>query len=414
MTRSLLIAGLLFLLAAPCLADDAAQANRLMIEAVKLVQESEREPSAEGKLALLTKAHDHLVAIIERHPSTDLAVKLATGQRIGSISLRAVREAMDRARIPEPRKPGAPVKVWRHEAGVVALALPSGRRWAWTAAEDGIVALRDLGTGALLRTWQHRGRLKAAAMSPRGRRVLTAGRNRSATLREAGTGRVLSEWEHERPITSAALSRDGKTALVGAGHAALLIDVDALEIRRIWKHRAPVTAVASSADGRWILAGFADGKAVLGEARTGRVVYEWRHEGSGGGGVTSAAFSADGRRVLTGAANTTAVLRDVATGRTLHKWQVGRRVTAVAGSADGRWVLTGDDGYEVELHDGQTGRTLRKWRYDTRPEAVAFSPNGRQAFMGFADGVAILCDIRLPESRRRYERTRLTRDGGCW
>ena len=100
-------------------------------------------------------------------------------------------------------------------------------------------------------------------------------------------------------------------------------------------------------------------------------------------------------------------------GRTLREWRVGRRMTAVAGAADGRWVLTGDDGYEVGLHDAQTGRTLRRWRYDTRPEALAVSPNGRQAFMGFADGVAILCDIRLPESRRRYERTRLD-PGGCW
>ena len=77
-------------------------------------------------------------------------------------------------------------------------------------------------------------------------------------------------------------------------------------------------------------------------------------------------------------------------------------------------MLTGNDGYEVVLHEARTGRTLRSWRYDTRSEALAFFPNGRQAFMGFADGVAILCDIRLPESRRRYGRTRLTRDGGCW
>ena len=106
------------------------------------------------------------------------------------------------------------------------------------------------------------------------------------------------------------------------------------------------------------------------------------------------------------------MLRDVASGRTLHEWRTGRRVTTVAGSADRRWVLEEDDGYEVERHDAQTGRTFHGWRYDTRPEALAVSPNGRQAFMGFADGVAILCETRLPESRRRYERTRPTRDGG--
>ena len=286
MTISLLIVGVLFLLAVPSLADDTVEANRLMIEAVKLFQEFERELSAEGKLKLLSEAHDHLVAIIERHPSTDLAVKLATGQRIGSISLKVVREAMDRARVPEPLKPGASVRVWRQEAGVVALALPSGRRWGWTAAEDGGVALLDLGTGALLRTWQHRSQLTAAAMSPRGRRVLRAGRNLSATLREAGTGRVLGEREHKRPVTTAvALSRDGKAALVGAGHAALLIEVDAVQIRRTWKHRAPVTSVASSAEGRQAFMGFADGVAILCDIRLpkSRRRYERTHLTRDGG-----------------------------------------------------------------------------------------------------------------------------------
>ena len=83
----LLIACVLYLLAWPSLADDAARANRLMIEAVKLIEAVELEPSADGKFRLLKQAHDNLVEIVDRHPSTDLAVKLATGQRIGDISL---------------------------------------------------------------------------------------------------------------------------------------------------------------------------------------------------------------------------------------------------------------------------------------------------------------------------------------
>ena len=77
-------------------------------------------------------------------------------------------------------------------------------------------------------------------------------------------------------------------------------------------------------------------------------------------------------------------------------------------------MLTADEGHEVELHDARTGRTVRKWRYDSSAEAVAISPNGRRALMGFADGAAILCDIRIPERRRSAARTSLTRDGGCW
>ena len=173
-----------------------------------------------------------------------------------------------------------------------------------------------------------------------------------------------------------------------------------------------MSAVAYAPDGRRVLVGFVDGRAVLREAETGKVLHKWKHPGSGGGGVMSAAFSRDGRKVLTGAANWMAVLRDTATGKVLRKWQVCTdRTTSVAISRDGRWVLTGDEGYEVELHDAETGRTARKWRYEASAETVAFSPDGRRALMGFADGVAILCEIQLPKRRRL---TFLTSTRGCW
>lgn len=410
----LLIACVLYLLAWPSLADDAARANRLMIEAVKLIEASKIEPSADGKFRLLKQAHDNLVEIVDRHPSTDLAVKLATGQRIGDISLPGVRKAMEQARVTEPGKPGAPIRVWRHGAAVVAVASsPPRRGWVLTASRDGIAALRDVRTGELLSTWQHRPEM-SVALSPRGRRVLTGSRDGVVALRDVRTGRVLHEWQHEREVRAVALSGERGRALVGDGRTAHVVDTGNLTIRHSWRRKSPVTAVAYAPDGRWILAGFADGRAVLGDARTGRTVHRWKHSGSGGGGVTAAVFSSDGRRVLTGAANWRAVLRDTATGRLVREWMVGSKVRAVAYSRDERWILTGDDDYEVELHDTETGRTIRKWRYDGAPTAVAFSSDDRGALMGFADGTVILCDIRLPKRRRGYERKFLTTDGGCW
>ena len=412
--KFILVAVSVCLPAAAVVADDSAEANRLMIEAVKHIQNADLEPSAEGKFALLKRAHDKLMAIVEQYPSTDLAVQLATGQRIGNVSLEAVRQAMERAQPSRPRKPGAPLNFWKHARSVVALALPPGRQWAWMAGGDGVAVLRDLATGETLRTWSHPAQPTAATISPDGERVLAADRNGGARLVASQTAEVLREWRHDRSVSSVALSRDAGKALVAAGNEALLIDTRALEVLRLWSHRAPATAVAWSPDARLILAGFADGKALLGDARSGRTLREWKHDGSGGGGVTSADFSADGSRVLTGAANSRAVLRDTATGRTLREWQVGKKVTSVALSRDGQWALTGDDGWEVELHEVQSGQTVRKWRYDSWPQAVAFSADGRHAFMGFADGAAILCEIRIPANWSNYKRTFLNSERGCW
>lgn len=413
----LVLALVLSLLAWPALADDVGEANKLMIEAIKLMDAVDLEPSAEKKFNLLKEAHDKLTEIIDRYPSTDLAVKLATGQRIGKVSLDMVRRALEDARVATPVRPGAPVRVWRHGSAVTVAAWSSNGRRALTGGVGGIAAVREIGTGKILHTWRHPSRVAAADVSSDGRRMLTVGVDRLATLRRAGTGRILDEWGYDGTAGAVALSPDGRRALTGLHYGAYLADIKARKVLHTWRGKAPVTSAAYSPDGRHVFMGFADGRARLGDVGTGATRYKWKHPGSGGGGVMSAAFSVDGRRVLAGAANGMAVLRDVETGKTLHKLDVGysHRVRSVAYSPDGRWVLTGDDGREIELHDVRTGRTLRKWRYEAPPTAVAFSPDNRSVLMGFGNGVAILCDLVLPR-KKRGDRTRtvLTQQGGCW
>ena len=71
----------------PALADDAAQANRLMVEAVRHIEAAKTAPSDAERARRLRSAHDRLTEIVQRFPSTELAVQLATGQQIGSVSL---------------------------------------------------------------------------------------------------------------------------------------------------------------------------------------------------------------------------------------------------------------------------------------------------------------------------------------
>ena len=79
--------------------EDTAAANKLFIEAVKLVNSSENVEGLEEKADALEEALAKLNEIVDDYPSSDLAVKLINGQDTGSISLEDVDEAAEKARI---------------------------------------------------------------------------------------------------------------------------------------------------------------------------------------------------------------------------------------------------------------------------------------------------------------------------
>ena len=164
---------------------EAVEANKLMVEAIMLVDAVEKEPSAEVKYNLLRKALENLTAIVERFPSTDLAVNLASGQRIGKISLEKVRKALNEVALARPRRPGAPVRVWRHRSRIIAATFLRRKRHALTVGVDGIATVRNIRTGKILYKWRHGVNVTAAAVSRDRRRILTAGADRNAALRIA-------------------------------------------------------------------------------------------------------------------------------------------------------------------------------------------------------------------------------------
>jgi hypothetical protein len=79
--------------------DDDSGANKLFVEAVKLVKSAEGEKSFEKTLSVIEEALARLNKIIDDYPSSDLAAKLISGQSVGGISLEDVGEAAVRARI---------------------------------------------------------------------------------------------------------------------------------------------------------------------------------------------------------------------------------------------------------------------------------------------------------------------------
>ena len=80
--------------------DEEAEVNRRFVEAVALLEAAESESAAPTKLALLEQVETTLQTIITRYPSTTLAVKLASGQQIGNVSLATVATAVEAARGP--------------------------------------------------------------------------------------------------------------------------------------------------------------------------------------------------------------------------------------------------------------------------------------------------------------------------
>lgn len=93
--RAAALACALCWLAIPAHASGESRANLLFVEAAKLIGAAEKETGAVRKLELLKSAQRKLDRIVDRHPSTDLAVKLVSGQEIGTISLAGLTDAIE-------------------------------------------------------------------------------------------------------------------------------------------------------------------------------------------------------------------------------------------------------------------------------------------------------------------------------
>ena len=111
---------LICLLVLPAVAEDPAGANRLLVEAVKMIKAADSQTERSEKLDLLEGALAKLNEIIDRHPSSSLAVKLITDQPIGSLSMAELSDAVEklRAEVAGPRRAGDKTESGPHLAAV--------------------------------------------------------------------------------------------------------------------------------------------------------------------------------------------------------------------------------------------------------------------------------------------------------
>ena len=88
---------------------DTARANELFVEAAKLLMKSQDATTKNLALDWLEKGFQGLTKIIDDYSSTDLAVKLISGQSVGGISLESYGEDMSHWEKYERAKEDVPI-----------------------------------------------------------------------------------------------------------------------------------------------------------------------------------------------------------------------------------------------------------------------------------------------------------------
>jgi WD40 repeat protein len=297
--------------------------------------------------------------------------------------------------------------------------------WAAIEAPDGAGVIVVGGNGAALWKTGNRdqpelvfrphGGVTAAAFSPDGRRVVTGGTDRRVKIWNAET--ALAELQlplvHGGAISGAEFSPADANVLLTASldGTARLWDVKARKVTRVLRHAEAgaaqaVRAAHFSADGGHVVTAGDDRAVRIWNAASGEL------EGtiSAGAPVLAAAFSADGTRILAGLANGQAVVYDVQTRGAIVRYSGHTdAIESVAFSPDGRRALTGSRDRSAKVWDAAVraadkpqagakrsaepavGKELLTLRYHEEPvTSVSFSPDGRMVLTASLDGTAVL------------------------
>lgn len=163
----------------------------------------------------------------------------------------------------------------------------------------------------------------------------------------------------------------------------------------LYGHTAAVNGVAMSSDGSRIVTGSWDKTARLWDARSGRLIREFKGHTNG---VNSVALSTEGRHLATGSTDRTARLWDLETGEHIPFTGHIESVQCVALSADGKFIATGSTDRTARLWDATNGRMLVEFSgHKDTVRSVALSPDGSRLMTGSQDNTARLWDARTGE-----------------
>jgi WD40 repeat protein/tetratricopeptide (TPR) repeat protein len=276
------------------------------------------------------------------------------------------------------------------------------RGWEWRYLK------RQL-NGGIFTLYGHTSAVTSVAFSPDGTRIVTGGGDQNAPFEakvwDARTGRYLFDLKGlppslqgiNTPLVCVAFSADSKRIVTAGGgdKTARVYDATTGTLQLELKDPAAgdgVQAAAFSPDGTWIVTAYR-GRVKLSDARTGKVLLEWR-----AGDATRVAVSPDGTRILTGGLDQTVRVWDARTAKLLleAKGMMGYD-SDIAFSPDGKRIVAGRGVGTTRVIDAQTGVVLLELKI--RPMVVntfyvtmgvlcvAFSPDGTRIVTGGTTGV---------------------------
>ncbi len=200
-----------------------------------------------------------------------------------------------------------------HSAPVASLALsPEGTRIA-SASWDRMVRIWPLDGGAPRALEGHAGNVNAVAFTPDGR-VVSAGYD--GTVRIWPESGAPTTVQFSIPLSALAIAPDGEILAASADGKIRFLAQDGSSSSELDSGGKPVVALSVTSDGARIAAGTIDGRIVLIERPTRRVITEVTGAGSP---LWSLAFLPDGSQILSGSGDRAVRRWDGLTGASLSR-----------------------------------------------------------------------------------------------
>jgi WD40 repeat protein len=137
--------------------------------------------------------------------------------------------------------------------------------------------------------------------------------------------------------------------------------------------------MALSPNGEIVASGYEDGKVILWDIETKKVISKWTGHSNV---VWALCWSADGERVASGSGDGTARVWDVKRGKNILTINTGHpAVRAVTYSPDSSKLATGGD-YAVIIGDAKTGELLNTLKHNNWVRSLAWTSDGKKLISG--------------------------------